>query len=116
MPSTSQHRNLHFVNRANHVARRIKSDGIITTVVGCSSPDIAPDDEVVMAARIDMPNRLIIAPNGMLYFADSRDNEARQVSGDGRLETVAGEKVAGDRGGGELAALAMLSGPYGLSW
>jgi len=107
---------LYFADRASHTVRRIDGDGIITTVVGCGQAGFAPDGEVATAAAIDTPCGLTIAPDGTLYFADSRNNRVRRVNGDGRLETVAGGEVAGDGGEGELAALALLNEPHGLAW
>jgi sugar lactone lactonase YvrE len=108
--------NLYFADRANHVVRRIGGDGIITTVVGCGQAGFTPDGTLAATAAIDTPCGLTIAPDGTLYFADSRNNRVRRVNGDGRLETVAGGEVAGDGGEGELARLALLNEPHGLAW
>ena len=108
--------NLYFTDRASHTVRRIDGEGIITTVVGRGQAGFTPDGEVATAAHIDTPYGLAIAPNGTLYFADSRNNRVRRVNSDGRLETVAGGEMDGDGGEGELAALAMLNEPHGLAW
>lgn len=107
---------LYFADRASHTVRRIDGEGIITTVVGRGQAGFTPDGEVATAARIDLPYGLTIAPNGTLYFADSRNNRVRRISRDGRLETVAGGEMAGDGREGGLAALAMLNEPHGLTW
>ena len=108
--------NLYFADRANHVVCRIDRNGIITTVVGCGEAGFSLDGVSALAARIDMPYGLTIAFDGRLYFADSRNSRVRRVNRDGKLETVAGCTAVGDTEDGELATLAKLNEPHGLTW
>jgi serine/threonine-protein kinase len=106
--------NLYVADRAFHVIRRVGVDGVITTVAGCGQVGFSPDGTPAQAARLDMPSGLAVAPDGAIYFSDSRNNRVRRITPDGRLETVAGDGVAGDDGDGGPATHAHLNEPRGL--
>jgi sugar lactone lactonase YvrE len=106
--------NLYFADRAFHVIRRVGADGLITTVAGCGQTGFSPDGARAQGARLDMPGGLAIAKDNVIYFSDSRNNRVRRVTPDGRLETVAGNGVAGDGGDNGPATSAHLNEPRGL--
>jgi serine/threonine-protein kinase len=108
--------NLYFADRAFHVIRRVGVEGVITTVAGCGQVGFSPDGTPAQQARLDMPSGLVIAKDGVIYFSDSRNNRVRRIMPDGRLETVAGNGVAGDGGDGGPATSAHLNEPRGLCW
>ncbi|MEZ4616122.1 MAG: hypothetical protein R2867_11560 [Caldilineaceae bacterium] len=105
--------NLYFSDKAYHVVRRVDTNGIISTVVGSGTAGFSPDGTPATQARIHLPYGLAVAPDGILYFADSANNRVRAVAPDDRIVTVAGGE-AGDSGDGSLAMAAHLNEPHGL--
>ncbi|MFN8444540.1 MAG: hypothetical protein U0175_27395 [Caldilineaceae bacterium] len=108
--------NLYFTDRANHVVRRVDRAGMISTVVGCGEAGFSPDSTPALQAKLDLPYGLVIAPDGTLYFSDSRNNRVRRLNHEGKLETVAGCAEVGDAEDDTMATQAKLNEPHGLAW
>lgn len=90
--------------------RRITPDGFVTTVAGGSSGFA---DGVGSAARFSAPSAIAIDSAGTLYVADTGNNAIRRVARDGRVDTLAGDGVAGDRDGPRQQA--RFNGPVGVA-
>ncbi len=108
------HGNLYYADRAYHVVRMVDLHGIITTVAGRGEAGFSPDGTDAKRAVLDTPWGLALAPDGVVYLADSRNNRVRRIRRDGALETVAGGQLAGDAGDGGPAPAARLNEPHGL--
>lgn len=106
--------NLYFTDRMFHVIRKIDTNGMITTVVGCGLAGFSDDGTPALEARLDTPYGLAISNNGHLYFSDSKNNRVRRLTSTSRLETVIGSGIAGDNGHNLLAIHANLNEPHGL--
>ena len=106
--------NLYFTDRAHHIVRKVDTQGVITTVVGCGQAGFSPDGTPARQAKLHTPYGLAVTKDGTIYVADSRNNRVRRATADGVLETVAGCDTAGDAGEGGPATAAQLNEPHGL--
>ena len=106
--------NLYFSDTAYHVVRKVDTEGIITTAVGCGEAGFSPDGTPATQARLDRPWGLAVSADGVVYVSDPRNNRVRRVGADGTLETVAGSNTPGDGGDGGPATEASLNEPHGL--
>jgi DNA-binding beta-propeller fold protein YncE len=93
--------------------------GFIHTIAGAGLPsdtgDVG-DGGPAMAARLNMPSDVAIAPNGDVYIADMHHQRVRKVDArTRRITTVAGTGGWGNGGDGGLATEATLAGPAGIA-
>ncbi len=113
--------NLYFADTANHLIRRVTTQGAVEIVVGVepvdgvpqkgSSPDGTPATETLL----NRPTDLALAPDGTLYFSDVYNHCIRQVALDGNVYTVAGQcGEKGFEGDGGSPTDALLKLPYGV--
>ncbi|MFN8495852.1 MAG: RHS repeat-associated core domain-containing protein [Caldilineaceae bacterium] len=97
--------------------RRVKPDGIITTVAGSDSwaPNLG-DGGPATAARLNEPRSIAIARDGSLYISDFQQGLIRRVGPDGIITTLAGTGPANPyfNGNGIPVGQAQLS-PRGLA-
>ncbi len=73
------------------------------------------DGGLAVNAELDGPHEMALAPDGALYFADSRNNRIRRVTPAGIIETVAGNGESGDGGDGGPAAAAQFNIPTAIA-
>ena len=106
--------NLYFSDLTHHVVRRVDTEGIITTVVGCGEAGFSPDGTPALEARLHKPLGLAVTGDGGVYVSDSRNNRVRRITAEGTLQTVAGSDEPGDAGNGGPAIEASLNEPHGL--
>src|SRR5471030_337725 len=71
----------------NDRIRRIAPDGTVSTLAGGDHPDHI--DGPAMQARFDTPCALVVAPDGALLIADTRNDAIRKLGTDGQVSTVA---------------------------
>ena len=81
--------------------RRVRPDGIITTIVGGSGGGYSGDGGPASAAKVASPQGVAIGPDGSLYIADTGNNRIRRVGLDGIITTVAGNGTTGTGGGSQ---------------
>lgn len=99
---------LFFVDKVNHVVRKVSAAGIISTVAG-SVPGGANlgDGGLATAAKLDLPRGLGLDAAGNLYICSA--TQVRKVDMvTGIITTVAGNGSPGYSGDGGLATDAML--------
>jgi len=89
--------------------------GNITTVVGTGAAGYAGDNGPALAALLNGPYGIAVAPNGTIYFADNANYRIRSVSPAGIISTIAGTGNFGDAGDGGLAINAELSGVLSIA-
>jgi sugar lactone lactonase YvrE len=106
--------NMYFSDSANHVVRRVDTEGTITTVIGTGEPGFSPDGASATRAKLDRPGGLAVGPGGELYVSDTGNDRVRVVAPDGTLRTVAGSSTPGYSGDGGPATNAGLNSPSGL--
>ncbi|HXV76082.1 MAG TPA: thrombospondin type 3 repeat-containing protein [Candidatus Polarisedimenticolaceae bacterium] len=108
--------NLYIAVPADRILRVDASDQTIRTVIGNGQPGFAGDDGPAASALVDDPTDIAIAPNGDLYFVDSRNFRIRRIdAATGTVTTVAGNGVNGYAGDGGPAIDASFPAISGLA-
>ncbi|MEW6774692.1 MAG: putative Ig domain-containing protein [Bdellovibrionota bacterium] len=102
---------IYFAAAGNHRVRKISPSGVITTVAGNGTAASTGDGGPALAASLNSPLDVALAPDGSLYIAENEGNRIRRVASDGLIETVAGTGIAGYSGDGGPATQAKLSKP-----
>ena len=95
--------------------RRVRPDGIITTVAGDGSSGFSGDGGPATQAKLSGPADVALAPDDSLYIADTNNNRVRRAGPDGIITTVAGDGSPGYSGDGGPATAAKLSRPSGVA-
>jgi RHS repeat-associated protein len=96
--------------------RRVRTDGIITTVAGRHDTYGYNGDGIpATSALLNYPEYIAISSDGALYISDKANFRLRRVGTDGIISTVAGNGQKGYSGDGGPATEAMLAGPMGIS-
>jgi sugar lactone lactonase YvrE len=90
--------------------RGISPDGTVSTVAGGS---LGYADGPGASARFSTPSGVALAPDGVLYVADTGNNAVRRIMPDGVVSTLAGGIPAGYRDGASHEA--RFNGPVGIA-
>jgi hypothetical protein len=100
----------------NRIRKVDAATGIITTIAGNGVGSSTGDGGPAANATVDMPMRIVVAPNGDLYFSEYGGHRIRRIDGvTGIISTAAGTGVnSGPLGDGGPATLAALSSPTNL--
>jgi DNA-binding beta-propeller fold protein YncE len=80
---------IYLADTDNNRIRRIDPAGIVTTVAGTGLAGAENEEGPAIAAQLEKPVDVALAPDGALYVADTENNCVRVVR-DGRISTVAG--------------------------
>lgn len=113
--------NLYFADTANHLIRRITTDGNVELVAGVAPVDgkaqsgTSPDGTPATETLLNRPTDLALAEDGTLYFTDVYNHCVRAIGDDGTVTTIAG--ICGTRGfsgDGGSPLEARLKLPYGI--
>ena len=104
--------NVYVVDQGLNSVRKIAPDGVVTTVAGTGVAGASGDGGPATSARLNLPTRVAVGPDGALYIADSGNNNIRRVAPGGTITTVAGTGIAGFSGDGGQATSAKLNNPY----
>ena len=120
--------NLFVVDFGNHLIRRIKPSGVVTTFAGTGEPGSNDDSWGGAAARFNNPFGIAIYKKegwswtNNLFISDYGNNSIRMITnGDeddaynGETTTFAGSGTAGSEDN-EAFGQASFNGPVGLSW
>jgi len=87
--------NLYICDARNHVIRKLAPGGIVTTVAG-QPGEAGAVNGVGSAARFNFPADIAVAPNGVLYVADSGNHCIRVIAANGAVTTLAGDLGSAD--------------------
>jgi sugar lactone lactonase YvrE len=117
--------NLYIVDIGHHRVRKIRPDGIITTVAGKGSARVQPgafsgDGGPATEAELNEPVSVAVDHRGNIFIADRDNHRVRRVSPQGVIETVAGSGPPGHYNGGYAgdggpAVKAWLNWPAGVA-
>ena len=106
---------LYIADTYNNRIRRVGVDGKISTVAGNGTGGFGGDSGPASSAQLYFPSGVVVAGDGTLYIADSRNRRVRRVGVDGKISTVAGNGSDGFSGDGDPASSAQLSFPNGVA-
>src|SRR5204863_337180 len=110
---------VYIADSNNHVIRRIDaSNSNIEPVAGNhdSGAGFSGDNELAIAAQLDTPDGVAMAPDGDLIVADSHNDRIRRVDKPtGTITTIAGSGVNGYDGDDKPALQAALNTPSAVA-
>jgi DNA-binding beta-propeller fold protein YncE len=78
--------NIYVADTYNDRIRKISAEGQVSTVAGAGRPGHADGDAV--AALFDTPCAVVISADGILYVADTGNNQLRKVTTTGQVTTL----------------------------
>ena len=107
--------NVYIADTYNHVVRRVKPNGLISTVAGTGVAGYSGDGGNAANATLRFPAAVALDAAGNLYIADRDNHRVRMVDADGVISTVAGIGAAGFTGDGGAATSARLNRPNGVA-
>ncbi len=107
--------NLYIAQPDNHRVRKVRPDGIITTVAGSGVSRFSGDGGPATSASLAFPLGVAVDAAGNLYIADSGNSRVRRVSLSGVISTVAGNGNFGFSGDAGPATSASLADPQGVA-
>ncbi len=100
--------NLFIPDTGNNRVRKVSANGVITTVAGNGTPGYAGDGGPAPSGSLWLPEGVAVDASGNLFIADWNNNLIREVSTNGIITTVAGNRVGGYSGDGGYATNASL--------
>ena len=102
----------------NRIRKVDAATGIITTIAGNGDFSSSGDGGPAVSATVNMPSKIVVAPNGDLYFSEYYGQRVRRIDAvTGIISTVAGTGLnSGPLGDGGPGTLAALSAPQGLAF
>jgi sugar lactone lactonase YvrE len=109
--------NLYIADAINNCIRKVKTNGIITTVAGdgfeagTGSGGFSGEDSAATTAHLFDPEGVAVDRVGNIYIADAYNNRIRKVDTSGKIITIAGTGTVGFFGDGAAATAAMLDTP-----
>ena len=108
-----------YICCGNGTVRKVSTDGTITTVAGNGGSSFSGDGGPALLAGLGLSQHVAVDVVGNLYISDWGDNRIRQVTRDGKINTIAGGGTGcvgqtNSVGDGCLAISARLSGPGGM--
>ncbi len=109
---------LFFVERLNHIVRRIdKQTGIISTVAGTGKMGFSGDSHLAVEAQMNQPHSLQFGPDGTLYVADVLNHRVRVIYlQTGVIDTLAGNGQKAPTPDGAPFKDVPLSGPRAMDF
>src|SRR5207244_1099562 len=102
---------LYIADTGTQRVRQVLVSGAISTLAGTGTPGAGADGPAANAAPLNSPMGVAVDPAGNLLIADTNNHRIRQVSGDGRMRTVAGTGTGGIGPDGMLPLATPLRGP-----
>jgi hypothetical protein len=90
--------------------RRI-SNGEVSTIAGDGTSGFS--DGMGRSARVGVLPGVTVAPDGIIYFADSNNYRIRSISTEGRVQTVSGNGTRGSLN--RIASESLWADPYGIA-
>ncbi len=104
--------NIFVADFSNHRLRRIDAlDKTIETIAGLGVSGLIGENTPAIAAAVNYPTGVAVAPDGVIYFSDSGNARVRSIDTHGLIHTFAG---GGQQGAGVPAVNAKLTRPEGV--
>jgi uncharacterized protein (TIGR03437 family) len=86
----------------------VTAAGIISTVAGTGTAGFAGDGATAKSAQLSYPAAVAVGSAGNLFVADSWNYRVREITADGKIQTIAGDGSYGAFGDGGPATAASL--------
>jgi len=104
---------IYIADTRNHCIRKIDTaTGIINTIAGNGSAGYFGDGGPATAAKLNYPSDVAVDSSGNIYVADGQNNVVRKIDAiTGKINTIAGNGIAGYSGDGGNAKSATLNYP-----
>jgi sugar lactone lactonase YvrE len=106
---------LYIADSANHLIRKVTTDGTITTVAGNGTAGFSGDGGPATQASLWYPKGVLVDAAGNLLIVDSFNSRIRVVAPNGTITTLAGSGIIGDQGDGDDALKAQLRFPSSVA-
>ncbi len=106
---------LYIAERSNYRIRRVRPDGLITTVAGTGTAGYNGDGIAATSAQLNTLYGVAVGPDGSLFIADTGNQRVRRVGPDGIISTMAGTGAVGFAGDGGPATQAKLNNPRSVA-
>jgi streptogramin lyase len=107
---------MYFVEMQNHLVRRVRADGTISTVAGTGQPGYAGDDSSAATAQFRQPHSIALDDRGHLYVADIGNHRIRRIDLEaGTITSIAGNGERSLPRRGEVAKGQPIFGPRALA-
>ena len=100
--------NLYIADCHNGRIRKVDTNGIISTIAGCSSPSYPDDGGPATNAYLNYPISVACDHWGNIFISESGDNRIRKVDTSGIISTIAGSSLSGYSGDGGPAIAASI--------
>jgi sugar lactone lactonase YvrE len=110
--------NLFFTDHSNYRIRKITPAGIISTVAGSgNTSNSGANGSLATQAGLGGPYGLAIDTGGNLFVStlNTSSHYIRQISPDGKIQTIAGQGTSGNLGDGGPALSARINTVYGVA-
>ncbi len=80
-----------IADSGNNRIRAVRKD-VVTTLAGNGKPGFAGDDGPAIAAMLKAPQKVAVAKDGVVYFADRANHRVRRINTDGTITTLVGDR------------------------
>jgi DNA-binding beta-propeller fold protein YncE len=107
--------NLYIADSANHVVRKVTTDGKIATIAGNGNAGFSGDGGPATQASLWYPKSVLPDAAGNLLIVDSFNSRIRVVAPNGIITTLAGSGIFGNQGDGGDALKAQLRFPSSVA-
>jgi prepilin-type N-terminal cleavage/methylation domain-containing protein len=105
---------MYIVDSGNHCIRKVSSSGSIS-MFSANGGISGYDNGTAAAARFNSPKSIAASPGGVLYVADSFNNQIRKVASNGDVTLFAGSATAASGFADGNGAVARFSNPTGIT-
>ena len=108
--------NLYISTADNRIRKVDLNTGIITTIAGTGISSFSEEGGLAIEANFSTPWGIVVDSNGNLFVADRSNYRIRKIDIiNGRINTIAGNGIAGFSGDGGIATEAQLNLPQGIT-
>jgi len=107
--------NIYIAEFNGNKIRKINTSGIITTIAGNDTAGYRGDGGPAIDAEFYYPSDIAIDPSGNLDITDAHNSRLRQISTDGKINTIAGTGINGFSGDNGYAISAQFDSPVGIA-
>lgn len=104
--------NLYVADTGNHVIRKVRPDGWVTTLAGSGATGSV--DALGTSASFNAPSGVAVDPNGNVYVADTFNHRIRLISPTGSVSTLAGTASVGSLNA-TIGTDATFDQPWGIT-